>query len=103
MSTRSHSAYAPKTRKSREPKGKTIKYSRKWDFTESVEVTHIFIFVVASIMVLMAGMNISLGDLDWLGLSTSIRSYEISLIESVGGAILVFAYALSRVVKRELQ
>ncbi len=28
---------------------------------------------------------------------------EIILIESVGGAILVFAYALSRVVKREFQ
>ena len=74
MSTRSHSAHAPKTRKSREQKGKTIKYSRKWDFTEPVEFTHIFIFVVASIMVLVAGMDIALGDL-WLGLSISVRSY----------------------------
>ena len=57
-------------------------------------------FVVASIMVLVAGMYIALDELDWLGLPPSVRSYEILLIESVGAAILVFAYAFSRVVKR---
>ena len=82
-----------KTRKAHEQKGETMKYLRIGGFTESGVFTHILMFVVASIMVLVAGLFMALDKMDWLGLSPSVRSSEILLIESVGGTILVFAYA----------
>lgn len=71
--------------------------AREGGFTELEEFTHILTFFVASIMVLVAAIHLALDKLD---LTPSVQSYDILLIESVGGVILVFAYAFSRVVRR---
>lgn len=64
--------------------------------------TPIRMFVLAS-TISVTSMNIARDKMDWLGLPPSIRSYDILIIESMGGAILDFTYALSRVVKRGIQ
>jgi len=56
-------------------------------------------FVVVSIMTLVAGIYTVLDKLDWLGLPPSVRLYDILLTESVGGVILVFVFVILRVIE----
>lgn len=71
-----------------------MKFDRERGVTEWEEFSYILMFVVSSIMALVAVIYIVLDKLDWPGFLPSVRLYDILLTELVCGAILVFAYAL---------